>query len=57
MHGILWNPQIKGKRFYGCENYPKCKHVQWALNMPVSNLKTQIANVKSASKIVNILLI
>jgi DNA topoisomerase I len=23
----------KGKRFYGCANYPKCTHVQWALNI------------------------
>ena len=22
-----------GKRFYGCENYPKCTHVQWALKI------------------------
>jgi len=22
-----------GKRFYGCENYPTCKHVRWALNV------------------------
>jgi len=29
-----------GKRFYGCEKFPECKHVQWALN-PKTDVKPE----------------